>query len=69
MTQTEPPTEALISSKEAAERLGMDRSHFNTLVRNGFVPVAQRMAGTTGAYLFHASAIEDLKSRREGAVA
>jgi len=56
----------LIGATEAARILEVTRTHLTRLVRAGSLPVALKLDGKTGAYLFDRSAVEDLRSARDG---
>ena len=67
MARKHTPATKLIGSKVAAEQLGLDRSHFNRLVRTGAIPVAQQLDGRTGARLFDPADIARFKKNRDAA--
>lgn len=49
---------ALIGTGEAATILGWSRAKVKREAMNGSLPVAQKMPGDTGAYLFHRSTVD-----------
>jgi excisionase family DNA binding protein len=56
----------LVGAAEAARILDVTRTHLTRLVRAGTLPVAMKLAGRTGAYLFDRNAVNDLKTTRDG---
>lgn len=58
MHKTDP--DDLIGSAEACTILRIDRSAFTRKVQMGRVPVAAKLPGPTGAYLFRRADIERL---------
>ncbi|MGP5928886.1 helix-turn-helix transcriptional regulator [Corynebacterium glyciniphilum] len=57
-------TTELITSAEAARRMGLSRMTVNRRVRSGDIPAAGRLPGRTGAWLFDPDVIDQLA--REG---
>jgi excisionase family DNA binding protein len=54
------PTPDLISTTEACEILGIDRSGITRRVQMGRLTPALRLPGKAGAYLFHRADVEQL---------
>lgn len=55
----------LLTSGEAAERLGVSRMTLNRRVRAGLIPAATRLPGRTGAWLFDPDTITALKEQAD----
>lgn len=53
-------TTDMIGSAEAAELLGWSRTRVKIAAQAGQLPIAGKLPGETGAYLFHRSVIEHL---------
>lgn len=53
-----------VGSAEAAELLGWSRAKVKREAQHGRIPVALKMPGETGAYLFDRIAIEQLVAER-----
>lgn len=54
----------LITTAQAAELLGITVAWTNKQAKHGLLPVAQKLPGLTGAYLFSRAAIEAEVERR-----
>lgn len=54
----------LIGTTEAAEILGWSRAKVKREAMSGGLPVAQKMPGDTGAYLFHRSTVQLIARQR-----
>jgi excisionase family DNA binding protein len=54
-------TDDLIGTAEAAELLGVSLPTIKRKAQNGLLPVAHKMPGETGAYLFHRADVEALR--------
>jgi excisionase family DNA binding protein len=50
---------ALLTTRQAAERLGVDRGTVSRAAAAGRLPAAGKLPGRTGAYLFDAAVIDD----------
>jgi excisionase family DNA binding protein len=48
----------LLSTSEVAERLGWSRAKVKRAAKDGRLPIAGKMPGETGAYLFDSDDIE-----------
>lgn len=57
---------SLVGTTEAADILGWSIAKVKREAKSGRLPIALKMAGETGAYLFHRSTV-DLISRQKGA--
>lgn len=57
-------TWTLLATREAAERLGVDRRRIVRMVQSGTLKPVQKLPGETGAYLFAAADIERLEADR-----
>jgi len=57
-------TEPLLSSAQAAERIGIDRSNFNKWVKAGRIPIALELPGKTGARLYRLTDVDRLAAER-----
>ncbi len=55
---------ALLSTREAADRLGVSRYALHRLVRAGHLEPAQKFPGQTGAYAFDPKAVDALLKER-----
>lgn len=62
-------SQTLIGSTEARRLLHIERSTLTRWVQLGRIKPAQKLPGTTGAYLFHRSDIEELAAKRESGAA
>lgn len=58
-------TTELLTSAEAADRLGISRMTVNRRVRSGDIPAAGRLPGRTGAWLFDPAVIDNLKAQAD----
>jgi excisionase family DNA binding protein len=52
------PTDDLLSTTEAADLIGTERSNVSKMVRDGRLVPARKMPGPTGAYVFHRAEVE-----------
>jgi excisionase family DNA binding protein len=52
-------TTALLTTRQAAERLGVDRGTVSRAAAAGRLPAAGKLPGRTGAYLFDVEVIDD----------
>ena len=61
--------EELLTTREAARRLGMSISTFHRHLSLGYLQIdpVQKLDGLRGAYLFHAADIERLVAQRQEA--
>jgi excisionase family DNA binding protein len=59
----------LLSSAQACERLGIDRSTLSRRVARGEIKAALKLPGETGAYLFDPAEVERAKAEQDKAVA
>lgn len=57
----------LLTTQRVSELTGTSVTHINRLALNGDLPVAQKLPGRTGAYLFDHRAVEALKQRASAA--
>ena len=64
MPQAEAPPEFL-SSAQACDRIGIDRSTLSRWIKLGEATPAMRLPGKTGAYLFTAVEVERLAAAYE----
>jgi excisionase family DNA binding protein len=59
MLPTMTTTKALLTSRQAAERLGVDLRTVHRMAGAGRLPPAGKLPGRTGAYLFDVAVIDD----------
>lgn len=59
----------LLSTSEVATLLGVERSVITRRVQMGRLPIAQKLPGPNGAYLFDPDVIEALRDQPNPAVA
>jgi excisionase family DNA binding protein len=52
-------TAALLTTRQVAERLGVDRGTVSRAAAAGRLPAAGKLPGRTGAYLFDVAVIDD----------
>lgn len=57
-------TRTLLATREAAERLGVDRRRIVRMVQSGTLTPVLKMPGETGAYLFDPADVERLEADR-----
>ena len=62
--QTETAANELLTAPEAAARLGIGRSYLAKLARRGVLPVARKLPGIRGDYLFDPADVELLAQER-----
>lgn len=55
----------LVGTKDAATILGWSRAKVKRAAHNGDLPVAMKMPGGTGAYLFHRVVVEMIAKRQQ----
>lgn len=53
----------LLTSVEVAQELGYSLAKVKRLAQRGDLPVAQKLPGGTGAYLFHREEIERIRTK------
>ncbi len=59
-----PKVENWISSSDAADLLGIDRSTLHLWAREGKITPLMKLAGLRGAYIFDRAAVERLAAER-----
>jgi excisionase family DNA binding protein len=50
-----------LTTREAADRLGVPLSTFHNFIRKGRIEPARKLSGRTGTYLFHPAAVDALR--------
>jgi len=54
----------LLATREAADRLGVDRRRIVRMVQSGILKPVQKLPGETGAYLFAREDVDALAAQR-----
>jgi len=62
--QTVTAANELLTTPDAAARLGISRSYLCKLVRRGVVPVERKLQGIRGDYLFSPAALDAIAQER-----